>query len=69
MPITMTVNSVKKHDFACLILMLFLSLQCIKSIAMLGIDKKELPKVEGKYAREMREALYRLHRGELNVSE
>lgn len=30
---------------------------------MLGIDNKELPKVEGKYAKEMREALYRSHKG------
>lgn len=36
---------------------------------MLGIDKKELPKVEGKYAKEMREALYRSHKGKLNASE
>lgn len=36
---------------------------------MLGVDKKELPKIEGKYAKEMREALYRSHKGELNASE
>ncbi len=36
---------------------------------MLGIDKKELPKIEGRYAKEMREALYKSHKGELNASE
>ena len=36
---------------------------------MLGVDKKELPKIEGKYAKEIREALYRSHKGELNASE
>ena len=40
-----------------------------KVTTMLGVDKKELPKIEGKYAKEMREALYRSHKGELNASE
>lgn len=36
---------------------------------MLGIDKKDLPKIEGRYAKEMREALYRSHKGNLNAPE
>lgn len=36
---------------------------------MLGIDSKELPVVEGKYATEMREALLRVRNGQLNDSE
>lgn len=36
---------------------------------MLGVDKKELPKIKGKYVKEMREALYRSHKGNLNASE
>lgn len=36
---------------------------------MLGIDKKELPKIDGKYAKEMREALHRSYKHELNASE
>jgi hypothetical protein len=36
---------------------------------MLGIDKKELPEIKGKYAQEMREALYRSHKRQLNASE
>lgn len=33
---------------------------------MLGIDEKELPVVEGKYATEMRKALQRMRKGQLN---
>lgn len=33
---------------------------------MLGIDSKELPVVEGKYATEMRESLQRIRSGQLN---
>lgn len=36
---------------------------------MLGIDKKELPIVEGQYATAMREALRRVCLGELNNSD
>lgn len=36
---------------------------------MLGIDKEQLPEVKGRYAQEMREALYRSHKGQLNASE
>lgn len=34
---------------------------------MLGIDSKELPVVEGQYATEMREALWRNRSGNLNA--
>lgn len=40
-----------------------------KKTIMLGVDKKELPKIKGKYVKEMREALYRSHKGNLNASE
>lgn len=40
-----------------------------KENVMLGIDSKELPVVEGKYATEMREALLRVRKGQLNDSE
>lgn len=33
---------------------------------MLGIDSKELPAVEGRYATEMREALQRVRKGQLS---
>lgn len=36
---------------------------------MLGIDRKEIPVVEGKYATEMREALGRIRNGYLTNSD